>query len=374
MDAMPRARPPYLNRHVSRHGKVAWYVRRGRGRRIRLAAHYGTPEFQAEYDAALKGETPPRPLQARSGTLQWLYDRYRETEAWSKLAGSTRRARENILKGVMVTAGPVQFTAIGRREIEAGKDRRRGTPAQARNFLDAMRGLFGWALAAEHVKTDPTAGVASPERKQTEGFKAWSEEDVARYEARWSAGTRERVWLHVLLYIGPRRGDAVKLGRQHCKNNVLTFLTEKGRSKKLIEVTRRIEPELAATLALGPCGDLVWIVGAQGHPFTKESFGNTFKDACVAAGIMDKSAHGVRKLSATMWAERGATEHELMAMFGWMTPQMAALYTRSAHRKRLALNAHDRLLGTAGQHPMPPPDQKVRAGDDIPEQDQVVIF
>jgi hypothetical protein len=70
-----------------------------------------------------------------------------------------------------------------------------------------------------------------------------------------------------------------------------------------------------------------------------------FKDACVAAGITDKSAHGLRKLSATLWAERGATEHELMAMFGWLTPQMASLYTRTAARKKLALNAHDRLAG-----------------------------
>jgi hypothetical protein len=67
-----------------------------------------------------------------------------------------------------------------------------------------------------------------------------------------------------------------------------------------------------------------------------------------------------RKLAASIWVERGASEHELMAMFGWMTPQMAALYTRSVHRKRLALNAHDRLMGTSEQRLIPAPDQKVR--------------
>lgn len=359
MEAMPRPRPPYLNRHVTRHGKVVWYVRRGRGPRTRLEAAYGTEEFNTEYDAAMKGEKPVKVGGAKSGTLQWLYDRYRETEAWTRLSRSTRRARENIFKGVMQSAGADQFAHIGKQEIVAGKDRRRETPAQARNFLDAMRGLFGWALEANHVKADPTVGVSNPERRETGGFKAWFEEDVALYEARWPAGTRERVWLHVLLYIGPRRGDAVALGRQHVKNGVVTFLTEKRRSNKMIEVTRRIEPELAATLAQGPCGDLIWICNTYGRPFTKESFGNAFKDACIAAGILDKSAHGVRKLAATIWAERGATEHELMAMFGWMTPQMAALYTRSAHRKRLALNAHDRL--------MPTPGKQVRAAGDIHE-------
>jgi hypothetical protein len=40
-----------------------------------------------------------------------------------------------------------------------------------------------------------------------------------------------------------------------------------------------ILPELADTLAAGPCGDLAFIVGANGKPFTKESFGNEFRKA-----------------------------------------------------------------------------------------------
>jgi hypothetical protein len=37
MDDMPRPRPPYLSREVTRHGKPVWYVRRD-GKRIRLKA------------------------------------------------------------------------------------------------------------------------------------------------------------------------------------------------------------------------------------------------------------------------------------------------------------------------------------------------
>jgi hypothetical protein len=45
-----------------------------------------------------------------------------------------------------------------------GRDRRANTPAQARNFLDAMRGLFRWAVKARLVKIDPTVGVDNPPR------------------------------------------------------------------------------------------------------------------------------------------------------------------------------------------------------------------
>jgi integrase len=227
-----------------------------------------------------------------------------------------------------------------------------------------MRGLFRWAKAAQHIAVDPTLNVKNPTRKKSEGFKAWDAADVLRYEKRWQAGTKERVWMHVLLYIGARRGDAVTLGKQHLRNNALTFITEKGRDRERIEVSRRIEPELAATLAQGPCGDLAFICGERGHPLTKESFGNDFKVACVA-GIMDKSAHGLRKLSATIWAERGATEMELMAMFGWLTPAMAALYTRAARRKLLSLNAQDRLPRTVNEHFMSAPDDEVRTSERI---------
>src|SRR5439155_24290366 len=104
--------------------------------------------------------------------------------------------------------------------ITAGRDRRAGTPAQARNFLDAMRGLFRWALKAQHVKVDPTANVENPARKKGDGFLPWTEDHVAMYERRWPIGTRQRVWLDVLLYTGLRRGDAVRFGRQNVREGI----------------------------------------------------------------------------------------------------------------------------------------------------------
>jgi hypothetical protein len=56
---MPRPRPPGLHREVTRHGKTVWYVRIDHGPRIRIHAAFGTPEFQAEYQAALAGQPLP---------------------------------------------------------------------------------------------------------------------------------------------------------------------------------------------------------------------------------------------------------------------------------------------------------------------------
>jgi integrase len=361
MHAMPRPRPPHLHREITRHRKAVWYVRIGKGPRIRLKAEFGSDDFAAEYQAAITGTPRPRKGAPAAGTLAWLIARYRETTAWSVLSRATQRQRENIFKHVLASAGSDPFLRITEKTILAGRERRAGTPAQARNFLDAMRGLFRWGFEARLVPRDPTVSVKNPKRKKGPGFKKWTEEEVQRYEAHWPIGTKERVWLDVLLYTGLRRGDAVLIGRQHVRNGIATLQTEK--SGETITVTLPILPALARTLAAGPCGDLAFICGARGTPLAKESFGNAFKEACQAAGINEikKAAHGLRKIGATRAAENGATVAELEALFGWRGGTMAALYTEEANRAKLSKGAIGKLARTPDEHSIPAPLHEVRA-------------
>ena len=354
---MPRPRPPHLQRQVTQHGRVVWYVRIGKGPRARIRAKFGTPEFDAEYQAAISGAVRPKNGAPAMGTLAWLVARYRETTAWSSLSSTTRRKRDNIFRQIIETAGTKPFSQITTAAIAAGRDRRAATPVQARHFLDTMRGLFRWATGAKLVKIDPTIGIENPAQKKTDGFPAWTEEHVAAYQKRWPIGTRERVWLDVLLYTGLRRGDAVRFGRQHVKDDIGTIKTEK--SGFTFAVTIPILPVLAATLAAGPCGDLTFIAGESGRPLKKESFGNQFRDACRAACVPG-SAHGVRKIAATTAANNGATVAQLEALFGWSGGGMASLYTRTANRRRLAIDAASKLANEERKS-LPSPGDQVRA-------------
>lgn len=354
MAAVPRPRKPCLQHHKTRHGKFVWYVRKGRGPLIRIKAEYGTPEFDAAYEAALLAAPAPKPQdkpRSALGTVAWLIERYRETSSWSSLSPATQRQRENIFKHVVEKIGSETAAQIDRADIIASRDQRRSTPAQARNFLDALRGLYKWALDAGHVKADPTAGVKNPSRPDTGGFQVWSESEVEQYEAAWPIGTRERVWFDVLIYTGLRRGDAVIFGRQHVRNGTWSLRTEK-RKKKAVTVANPMLPVLEATLAAGPCGELAFICGGHGKPLTKETFGNYFREACDAAGLKGRSAHGLRKVAATRCAENGATVPQLMALFGWLTPQMAAHYTKDADRRKLARSAGALMQRTPDEQSM----------------------
>jgi integrase len=250
---------------------------------------------------------------------------------------ATRRQRENIMASVLKNAAGMPVSELTRKALVRGREDRKATPAQANNFIKLMRGLCKWAADAEHIASDPARDVGMLKVK-TAGFPSWTEADIERFEARWPIGTRERVAFDVLLYTGLRRGDAVRLGRQHVRDGVFRIKTEKTGA----EVIAPVLPPLEQSLAAGPTGDLHFIVGERGQPMTKESFGNWFGEVSKAAGIR-KAAHCLRKAGAARAASAGATTAQLKAIFGWTDEKMPSLYTQSADRERLARDAMSKL-------------------------------
>lgn len=332
---MPRPRPPHLHREVSRHGRVTWYVRPHGGKRIRLRAEYGTDAFWSEYQAGLTGKRPAVTGKA-SGTLAWLISCYVESAEWAAFSSATRKQRHAQLRLVERLSGHRRIKDVTRADILAGRDKRRDRPHAANNFLKAMRGLFGWAVVRDPGTVDPTQGVkllAGP--NDAAGFHAWTEDELTRFEARWPVGSRQRLAYDLLLFTGLRRGDAVRLGRQHIRNGELSIRTEKTGAV----VTRPILAPLATSIAATKTGDLAFLVTERGEPFGKESFGTWFGKACRAAGVPG-SAHGLRKAGARRAAEAGATEAQLNALYGWAPgSRESAVYTRTADNARLARSA-----------------------------------
>lgn len=336
---MPRPNPPGLHRERTRHGKIAYYVRPEKGKRTRIRGEYGTPEFKAAYDAAIRGEPMPAgkadfPVQS----LGWLIARYRESTAWTELSIATRRQRENIFRHALKAAGREPYTRITKAAMVAARDRRKGNAG--RHFLQAMHGLFEWAIEAQHAETDPTAGIKRP-RPRTEGFKIWPQEWHDKFKARWPLGTRPRLVYAVAYSTGLRRGDLVVVGRPHVKKNRGSIRTEKG--GRIIVAHFPFDADAQAAVVAGPTGGLTFIASESGQPITKETLGNFMREWCDAAGVPG-SLHGLRKAKATYVAEHGGTEAELDSMFGWKRGSgTSAIYTQTADAERLAANAIARL-------------------------------
>jgi integrase len=340
MEDMPRK--PFLSHETTRHGKKAWYFKR-KGKRVRLPDVYGTEEFNAAYEKALSGsEVAPLVPKAKSGSLKWLVGQYKRSAAWAELAPGTRRARDNILKKVLDDPknadGP--FVDLTKAKIKAGVDKRAATPNAANNFLKTMSHLFKWAVEAEHLEVNPVIGVSKTNVK-SDGFHTWSIEQVEQYRAKHKLGTKPRLAIDILLFLGLRRGDAVVVGRQHLKDGIISLRTEKTKQWVYLPVFKQLLESIEAT----PTGDLAFLTTERGKPFSSgASFGNWFAKQCKAAKLPDECrAHGLRKAGATIAADEGATAHELMAMFGWSRLAMAEIYTKEADKKKLARGASERL-------------------------------
>jgi integrase len=215
---------------------------------------------------------------------------------------------------------------------------REATPFAANSFLKAMRAMFSWAKRSALVSIDPTVGISNLSVK-SEGHHIWSDEEIEKFEACWPIGSRERLALALLLYTGLRRGDVVRLGRQHVRDGVITIRTE----KTGLQVTIPVLPGLAAAINASPTSELAFVSGEGGRPMTKQSFGNWFAGACRAAGVSGR-AHGLRKTFAVRGIEAGWTSEQLNAVMGHeFGSKESAVYIKKANRVRLAKEAIAKL-------------------------------
>lgn len=345
IEVMPRPRWPHLLREVSRHGTVRWVVRKGHGNRIPIEQEYGTPEFAAAYHAAIAGEIKPRVKpQVDEKSLRWLAEHWQASSAWGEKGPATRQKRAALLKRVLETSGDKRYKNVTRAHVIAGREKRARTPAQANNFIAVMRALFKWAVKNDFRNDDPTAGVedlARPNAKR--GIPMWTEDEIARFRARWPLGTRERLAFEVLATTGLRRGDAAMLGRQHIGEvagvTVLRLRTEKTGQV----VVREIMPELKAAIDAMPVNGLALVARQDGGGLSKQAFGDWFRDACRDARV-SKSPHGLRKHDAVELLHSGASVEEINAAQG-RTPNSTAIsvYTRERDDELLASRAVAKL-------------------------------
>lgn len=357
-----RLRLKYVVEDMDRHGNVRVYVRR-HGRKQRLHAAIGSPEFVAEYHAALadlEGEARkpvPAPAPVAATSLRWLIERYYGSAEFKRLDERTRRVRRGILDRLCEASTSPQGTPHGQkpyarleaRHVRAMRDARADAPEAANAIVKALRQVFAWALEIGHAHANPARDVPYIQTA-SEGFHTWTVDEVARFEARHPLGSKARLALALLLFTGVRRSDAVRLGPQMARGGHLIFTEAKGRSRGIKQRELPILPELAAVLEATPSGHLAYLVTEFGKPFTANGFGNWFRKRCNEAGLPHCSAHGLRKAGATVAAENGATEHQLMAIYGWESPKQAALYTRKANRKRLAASAMHLLVPERKAH------------------------
>jgi integrase len=217
-------------------------------------------------------------------------------------------------------------------------------PHAARSWLVTLRSLCQFAVKRGWLRADPTANIKLRPIKG-DGFHTWTEDEIAQFEAHHPIGTKPRLALALLLYTTQRRGDVVRMGRQHIRETQDGPALYVKQRKTGVELLIPIYPELGAVLDVTPSEHLTFLVTATGKPYGDNHFSESFREWCDAAGLPKRcSAHGLRKAACRRLAEGGCTAPEIMSNSGHGTMKELVRYTKAADQARLARNALAKMI------------------------------
>lgn len=350
---MPKKLPKGVTVDKDRRKNVRLYFRAPGRKKVRLTEIPGTDEFEQEVACARLGlpyvkagsEPAPTTRQASDETsLLWLIQQYKGR---AKIAASVMARRARLLDEIAkskhrdTTRGALPFAMMERKHVLEIRDTLRSTAGAQNDVVKVLSALFGWAVENGVAKVNPALRIKR--LHSGDGFHTWTRDEILRFEAQHPAGSKARLALHLAMYTGLRLADLAIVGRQHVRNGWLTIRPGKTTKSSGVVVELPVIAPLQKTLDSSPTGNLTFLVTEFDKPFTVNGLGNKMRQWCDEAQLFECTMHGLRKAGATIAAENGATDEQLMAIFGWTTKAQTTHYTKKANRKRIAADAADKL-------------------------------
>jgi integrase len=350
---MATIRLPYVDKWRDHTGVWRYYFRKGHGKRIPLPGRPGDPEFMAAYALACETTGDIRAARAAHdllGSVNALAVSYYQSARFMEKSAATRTTYRGILDRFRESLdekgrvhGSKQINGLERHHVMKviAASMQSSGPHAANNLLKVLRDALDHAVELGWVKENAARGVRRI-RAKSEGFKDWSEDQIAAYEKHYPSGTRERLAMALLLYTGQRRGNAVKMGRQDRSGDTIRVRQVKTDARLVIPM----HPALKRELDKLPQGDLTYLLTTFGKPYSAAGFGNWFREVVDAVPTLKGkglSAHGLRKSVARRMAEAGCTVHQIAAVGGWKTLKEVERYTRAAEQARMAREAIEKL-------------------------------
>jgi len=328
---------PYRHCYKSkdRQGRDRWLLRVPGRKAKTIKGRYGTPEFAANYRAAMEGSeaVEKKGLSIpRRGTIAALSRTYLGSAAFVELSSATQRARRHLIEQFVSEHGDKDVAGLEQRHVKAIIEAKRATPGSARNLLTMLRVLMALAIEEGVRADDPTVGIKRP-KLRGDGWHTWSEDEIAQYEAKHPIGSQARLGFALALCTGQRSADLIRMGRQHVRNGVVSVQQQKTGTSLAIP----LHPSLTAIIDATRSDHLTFLVTHHGKPYrSANSFGHRIRLWAREAGLTGCPLHGLRKACCRRLAEAGCTPSEIKAISGHKTLSEVERYTRAADQKLMA--------------------------------------
>ena len=335
-----------------RHGKLRARWRKAGHKPHTFKALPDTPGFDAELKAVLAGKHVEPEARHLPGSVNDLVTRYyRAADFADKGGADDKRRRRGLIESFRTDFGRdlvrdfsfEHIEAILLARIEKRKDARGrevGGQVAATNLRKQLVRLFNYAVKLKWIATNPVVLAERVGKNKIKGYHTWTEAEIARYQAAHPVGTKARLALEIALWTGQRRGDVRLFGPKHIVRGKVNFRASKNDADLWLPLAAPLKRAIDAMPSVGLSA---FLVTEYGKPFTKDGFGNKFRDWCDEAGLRHCTIHGLRKAIARRMAESAATQAEIKAVGGWKGDQEVATYTAAAEQERLAETGFRRL-------------------------------
>ncbi|WP_419825145.1 tyrosine-type recombinase/integrase [Sphingomonas sp.] len=346
-----KRRHPNVSSFTDRHGKLRW-----RWRKTGFATYYfRNPPDTAGFKEELAACEAGAPIRAGEGrciprSVADLVSRYYGSTNFNRGGLDDQRRRRLLIESFRHPFADDLVTNFRWDHIEAilaerakktVKDGRAvGGPFAAQSLRKQLRRLFSYAKRLDWIADNPVDDAERVHAPKTTGFYSWSEEDIAKYQARHPLGTRARLALEIMLWTGQRRGDARLLGPEQLKNGQINYRQGKTGTDLWLPAAPQL---LEAIGAMQRVGFKTFLVTEYGKPFSRAGFGNKMREWCDEAGLPQCTAHGLRKAMARRLAESGESQQSIKSVGGWKADAEVTTYTAGADQRRLASAAIGRL-------------------------------
>lgn len=288
---MKNGLPKYCSYNRDRHGKNRVRFRKA-GYSVYLQGVPWSEAFMRAYGDALAGLKPTQEgvgtERTRPGSISALLVRYYRSPEYNRLAESSKVMRRRILEKFREKHGNKMVRNLERKHVKDIIGSMSDRPQAANNLLKFLKVILNFAVDIEMVERNVAAGI----RRYPEGsgFHTWTEEDISRFENCHKAGSSARLAMGLLLYLGQRRSDVIKIGRQHIESGVIKVSQQKTGAYLKIP----IHPELRKLIDLAPMDNMTILTTSAGLPFTAAGFGNWFRKQCDEADLRHCTSHGLR--------------------------------------------------------------------------------
>jgi integrase len=348
------------------------FFRSPAGRDTKAQHPEGSPEFWAQYATHMNGTEPSRAARpaayldrkvSQRLSLGGLVAAYFKSDHFTGRKGPS--AKQDRMRLELICQSVDRATGTRRRadfdaesftltNIDSIHTDFPGTAITKDAAVKALSKVFSWGRKTGRVPFNPVTGFEY--RGKVKGKRAFTDAEVAAFEARWPVGTEARLAFAFARYTMLRRSDIRQMGPHVFKTPGRMIWTEVKNSDSNVPgkgapVTKHrnipAHPELMRIVARYRWTNRPYYIGGRRDPskmLDHDSFGRLWKEWVVAAGLpADLTVHSMRKWGAQYLMKQGINKRDIQALGGWSKADMVDLYTKGIDEEPMLKRALEAL-------------------------------